>query len=183
MNNRGRVVILETERLVLRQLTEADAAFMLALLNDPAFVRFIGDRGVRTLDEARGYFAGGALASYARNGFGLYLVERKPEGTPVGICGLVRRDGLGDVDLGYAFLPAFRGQGYAFEAAAAVLAHGRQALGLPRIVAIVSPDNERSIRLLERLGMRFERMVRLPGDSEEIKLFGPGASFVPTFTL
>ncbi|MCC7360330.1 MAG: GNAT family N-acetyltransferase [Anaerolineales bacterium] len=178
-----RVVVLETERLALRQLTEADAAFMLALLNDPAFVRFIGDRGVRTLDEARGYLASGTVASYARNGFGLYLVERKPEGTAVGICGLVKRDGLDDVDLGYAFLPAFRGRGYALEAAAAVLAHARQALGLKRIVAVVSPGNERSIRLLERLGLRFERMVQLPGDDDAIKLFGPSEPIVPPFTV
>jgi RimJ/RimL family protein N-acetyltransferase len=165
------MTVLETERLALRELTAGDAEFVLELLNDPAFIRYIADRGVRTLEQAREYILDGPVASYARNGFGLWLAVLKAGGTPAGICGLLRREGLQDVDVGYAFLPRYRGQGYAFEAAAAVLDYGRQALGLRRIVAIVSPDNARSIRLLEKLGLQFERMVRLPGDDEEIKLF------------
>jgi len=162
---------LETERLRLRELTAEDAPFMLALLNDPDFIRYIADRGVRTEEQAREYIAKGPAASYAANGFGLLRVGLKGDETPIGVCGLIKREGLDDPDVGYAFLPAYRAQGYAHEAARAVLAHGREALGLKRIVAIVSSDNERSIRLLEKLGMRFERMVTLPGDDEEIKLY------------
>lgn len=163
--------ILETERLILRQLTVDDAPFMLGLLNEPSFIRFIADRGVRTLDAARAYIQDGYIASYAHHGFGLYLTELKATGEPLGLCGLVRRDGLDDVDLGYAFLPAYWSRGYASEAAAAVLDYARTTLGLARLVAIVSIDNDRSIKLLERLGFQFERMIRLPGDDEEIKLF------------
>jgi RimJ/RimL family protein N-acetyltransferase len=163
--------VLETERLRLRELTAEDAPFILELLNDPDFIRYIADRGVRTEAQAREYIAKGPAASYAANGFGLLLVQLKHEGTPIGVCGLIRREGLEDVDVGFAFLPAYRVKGYAHEAARAVLAHGREALGLGRIVAIVSPDNERSIRLLEKLGMRFEQMVTLPGDDEEIRLY------------
>jgi RimJ/RimL family protein N-acetyltransferase len=163
--------VLETERLVLRHLMAGDAAFMLRLLNEPSWLRFIGDRGVRTLEEARAYIARGPGASYERFGFGLDLVELKGEGTPVGLCGLVKRDALEDVDIGFAFLPEFWGRGYAHEAAAAVLEYAARVLGLRRVAAITDPDNESSIRLLEKLGLSFERMIRLPGDDEEIKLF------------
>ena len=163
--------IIETERLLLRRQTLDDAPFILALLNEPSFIRFIVDRGVRTLEATREYINSGPLASYARHGFGLYLTVLKATGEPLGICGLVRRDGLDDVDLGYAFLPAHWGKGYASEAAAAVLDYARRALGLARLAAIVSVDNDRSIKLLERLGFQFERLIRLPGDDEEIKLF------------
>jgi RimJ/RimL family protein N-acetyltransferase len=163
--------ILETERLVLCQLTVDDAPFILGLLNEPSFIRFIADRGVRTLAAAREYIQNGPMASYARHGFGLYLTALKETGEPLGMCGLVRRDGLDDVDLGYAFLPAHWGHGYAFEAAAAVLDYACRVVGLRRLVAIVSVDNDRSIKLLDRLGFQFERMIRLPGDDEEIKLF------------
>lgn len=165
------MIVLETERLVLRHLGPHDADFIVALLNDPAFLRFIGDRNVRTADDARGYIQNGPVESYARNGFGLYLVERRDDGTPLGMCGLLKREVLNDVDIGFAFMPAFRGAGYAREAAAATVQHARDALGLPRVVAIVSPDNEASIGLLERLGFAFERWVRMSADEDEIKLF------------
>lgn len=163
--------VIETERLVLRQLTVDDAPFILGLLNEPSFIRFIADRGVRTLEAAREYIHSGPMASYARHGFGLYLTMLNETNEPLGLCGLVRRDGLDDVDLGYAFMPAYWGKGYASEAAAAVLDYARRALGLTRLVAIVSVDNDRSINLLKRLGFQFERLIRLPGDDEEIKLF------------
>lgn len=165
--------VLDTPRLVLRRLEPGDADFILALLNDPDWLRFIGDRGVRTPDDARAYLLRGPIASYARHGFGLWRVERKEDGAPAGICGLVDRDGLDDVDVGFAFLPAFRGKGYAFEAASATLAHARDALGLSRVLAIVSPDNARSIALLEKLGLRFERTMTLPGDDEEVGVYAP----------
>ncbi len=167
-------VVVDTDRLVIRRLTLDDAEFIVGLLNQPSFLRFIGDKGVRTLDDARDYLLKGPLGSYDRFGFGLYLVALKDSAAPIGICGLLKREALDDVDVGFAFLPDFWSQGYAFEAAAAVLAHGRRDLGLGRIVAIVTPDNDRSIALLERLGMRFERLVRLADDATELKLFASG---------
>lgn len=163
--------VLETSRLILRRQSPDDAGFVLELLNDPAWLRNIGDRGVRTVEGAAAHIRSGAMASYARYGFGLYLAELKEGGVPAGICGLIKRDGLDDVDLGFAFLPAFRGQGLAREAAAATLEYGMKTLALRRVVAITVVDNQPSIRLLEQLGMRFERMVRLPGDTEELRLF------------
>lgn len=164
------VTIVETERLRLRQLTLDDAPFVVELLNDPAFLRFIGDKGVRTLDDARNYLLNGPLNSYARHGFGLYLTELR-DGGAIGMCGLVKRETLQDVDIGFAFLPQFGARGYALESAAAVMAHARNALGIARVVAIVSPGNEGSIRLLGKLGLKFERMIRMSAAEPEIKLF------------
>jgi RimJ/RimL family protein N-acetyltransferase len=168
------MTVLETERLTLRRLTEEDAPFMLALLNEPSFLRFIGDRKVRTLDDARSYILKGPVEMYERHGHGLYLTSLKPEGTPIGMCGLIKRDGLADVDIGFAFLPAFWGRGYAFEAASAVLADGQAGLGLRRIVAITAQDNQSSIRLLERIGLNFERRIQLNGEGPELNLFAWG---------
>ncbi len=157
-------------------MTPADAAFILQLVNDADFLRHIGDRGVRTDDDARRYIETGPLASYARHGFGLWLVERRADRVPIGMCGLLKRDTLADVDIGFAYLPAWRGQGYALEAAQAVMEHGRRVLALPRIVAIVSPDNAGSIRLLGKLGLVFERRVDLNGDGRETSLYVPAAT-------
>ena len=162
---------LETERLRLRPLTEEDARFMFELLNDPSFIRNIGDRKVRTLEGAKTYISDGPVASYAKNGFGLYLVELKESHEPMGICGLIRRNTLNDVDIGYAFLPKFWSKGYAFEAALAIKEYARDTIGLKRMVAVVDPENQSSIRLLEKLGMRFEKMVRLSADDIELILF------------
>ena len=148
-----------------------DAPFMLALLNEPSFIRNIGDRGVRTEEHARAYIADGPLASYARHGFGLCAVTLADEPSPIGICGLLRREALPDPDIGFAFLPPYWGKGYAFEAASAVLAHARGALRMPRLLAIVNPDNAGSIRLLEKLGFGFERPIRLSDREPELKLF------------
>ncbi len=135
----------------LRRLQPSDGAFMLALLNDPGFLRFVGDREVRSEAQAVDYLQRGILRSYAEHGFGMYLCERRDDGAPMGICGLVKRDSLPDFDLGYALLAPFAGHGYALEAAAAIVAEASQRQ-LPRILAIVQPDNARSIRLLEKLG-------------------------------
>lgn len=162
--------ILDTERLALRELNDGDAAFTLELLNSPGWIRFIGDRGMRTEDEARDYLAKGPIDMYRRLGFGLYAVLRKGDATPIGMCGLIKRDNLDDVDIGFAFLDRHAGQGYAFEAAKAVMSHAREVLGIQRIVAITSVDNERSIRLLEKIGLRFEKLIPMKG--EEVKLFG-----------
>ena len=164
--------VLTTGRLLLRHLDDDDASFLVKLMNDPDWLRYIGDRGVRTLDDARGYVATGPGAMYARYGYGLYAVERRDEPGPIGICGLVRRDWLEDADLGFAFLAAFRGAGYAHEAAAGTLEHARTALGLERVLAIVSPANEASIRLLAKLGMTFQRMARPAPDAGEVCVYG-----------
>jgi RimJ/RimL family protein N-acetyltransferase len=163
--------VIETERLNLREVNESDAAFILELLNDPDFMRNVADRGVRTLEDARRYVAERFTAAYRRDGFGFWLVEPKGSGVPAGICGLVKRDTLPGVDVGYAFLPPFRSKGYAYESASAVVAHARDALGLKRIFAIVNPENAVSIRVLEKLGMKFERMVSLSPDEPEVRLF------------
>jgi RimJ/RimL family protein N-acetyltransferase len=168
--------ILETERLVLRQITTDDAAFILELLNDPSWIRFIGNKGVRTLDDARAYIRRVPMASYERHGFGLYLTAIKESGVPIGMCGLVKRDALDDVDIGFAFLPQYCGQGYAFEAAAAALAHGKRTLGLARIVAITSPDNHSSVRLLHKIGLKYERTLWLEVLGGETRLFSEGAT-------
>lgn len=166
--------VLETERLILRRLGAGDEAFMLELLNEPSFVRNIGDKGVRTLADAGRYLSNGPLASYERFGFGLYLVELRETAAAVasiGICGLVRRDTLPDVDIGFAFLPAYWSKGYAVESAAAVMTYARETLRLKRLLAITAPDNEGSIRVLQRIGFTFDRMMRLAGDNKEIRLF------------
>jgi RimJ/RimL family protein N-acetyltransferase len=167
----SRPAVLVTARLRLRHLTPDDAEFLVELLNDPAFVANIGDRGVRTPADAVGYVEKGPGASYARHGFGLYLVELAATGTPIGLCGLVKRDALPDVDVGFAFLPAFRAHGYALEASEAVLAEARDRVGLARLVAIVKPGNAPSARLLLKLGMHLEGHVRLPHDPAELELY------------
>jgi RimJ/RimL family protein N-acetyltransferase len=163
--------IVTTERLHLRQLVIADAPFILELLNQPAFIRFIGDRGVRTVTDAERYISQGPLESYTRHGFGLYLVELKTDQTPLGMCGLIKRDTLPDVDIGYAFLSKFWAHGYAREAATAVLGYAEETLKLKRVVAIVTPDNERSIHLLEQIGLKFERTLPEPKEHANLSLY------------
>jgi RimJ/RimL family protein N-acetyltransferase len=164
--------VLETDRLIVRQLSPEDAEFIFKLLNEPSWLRFIGDKGVRTIEDARAYILNGPVEMYSRLGFGLYLVELKEEGVSIGMCGLIKRDTLEDVDIGFAFLPEYWSRGYAYEAASAVMAYGGSALGLNRIVAITSVDNDSSAKLLKKLGFRFEEMVKLSNESEEIRLFG-----------
>lgn len=167
--------ILETERLVLRHLSVGqDEEFILRLLNEPSFLQYIGDKKVRNLADAGKYLVEGPIASYEKNGFGLFLVQLKDTLESVGICGLLKRESLPDVDVGFAFLPEFWNKGYAFESAAAVLDYGRDALHLDRIVAITDPTNEASARLLEKLGLQFERMITSE-KGEQIKLFTPVA--------
>jgi [ribosomal protein S5]-alanine N-acetyltransferase len=162
---------ITTTRLLLRSFTLDDAPFIVELLNDPAWLRFIGDRGVRTEDDARTYLRERVLAHEAAHGFALGMVALH-DATPIGMCGLIRRETLPDVDLGYAFLPAYRGQGFAREAAAAWLARGFDVLGLQRIVAFTDPDNAASGRVLEAIGMRFEQRLRLAGYDGDSLLYG-----------
>ncbi|WP_429166770.1 GNAT family N-acetyltransferase [Aeromonas rivipollensis] len=159
-----------SERLALRELTTADAPFILELLNDGDFHRYIGDRGVRTLSDAEEYIQQGPAVSYARYCHGLYLVVRREDEARIGICGLIKRDTLPCEDIGYAFLPAYRGQGYGIEAARAALQDGRERLGIERVIAIVTPGNERSVALLGKLGLVRSRLVRLSEDADECLL-------------
>lgn len=170
-SDRPRAEVAATERLRIRRLDAGDVAFLVRLVNEPAWIRYIGDKHVRSVEDARRYLEQGPLAMYGRFGFGLYAVELRETRAPIGMCGLIRRDALPDVDLGFAFLPEHWRSGYAFEAATAVMAHGRTAFGLRRIVAVLSRDNDRSRRLLVRLGFRFERTVRLSPEDEELDLY------------
>lgn len=165
-------MIIESDRLALRRIELEDAEFILDLLNQPSFLRFVGDRGVRSVGGAREYIRTGPQASYDRFGFGLYLTELKESGIPIGICGLLKRDSLEDVDLGFAFLPQFWSKGYALESASSVTAYARRSLGLQRIVAVVDPSNSASLKLLEKLGFEFERSMRLSPDAAELSLYG-----------
>jgi RimJ/RimL family protein N-acetyltransferase len=160
--------ILETERLRLRTVTAGDAPFYLELVNDPAFIEHIGDRGIRTLDDASRAIAEGPAAMQEERGHALYVVELREENVAIGMCGLIKRDTLDDVDIGYAFLPAWRGQGYAYESARAVLAYA-PTLGISRVVAITSPENIASNQLLQKLGLRFQYFTQLTPE-------GPGSN-------
>lgn len=163
--------ILETERLILREIVESDDAFVLDLLNQPSFIKYIGNRNVRNLEQARAFIENRYRKSYAENGFGLYAVELKETNEPIGFCGFVKRDGLPDADLGFAFLPQFERRGFAFESAAAVMKYGRETLNLQRVLAITTQTNESSIKLLNKLKFKFDGLIKLPNDSEELNLF------------
>ena len=165
--------VLETTRLRLRRLTPDDAPFILGLLNDPLFLRFVGDKGIRTVEGARDYIVTGPMASYATHGFGLYHVSLKETGAPIGMCGLLKRETLEDVDVGFAYLPQFGGQGYATEAAIGTMQYGRTVLGLKRIVAITAPDNLASQNVLRKIGLHHERTIRLPVYKDDSFLFTP----------
>lgn len=162
--------VARTPRLILRQLTPADASFMLVLLNSQGFIENIGDRGVRTLVQAKDYILNGPMKSYAECGFGFYAVVLAENGFTIGICGLIKRPTLDNVDIGYAFLPQYWGKGYAFEAAKAAFDLGKS-LDIERIVAIVSAHNGASKALLNKLGLQFEQCLQLSPDDEPVELF------------
>ena len=166
------MIVLETERLRLRHLDpDTDVEFILRLVNEPPFIRYIGDKGVRTVADARRYITDGPQKSYDVNGYGLYKVELKGDFTPIGMCGLVKRDTLPDADIGFAFLESYWNQGYAYESAAAVMTYARDTLGMDRILAITTPDNIASGKLLNKIGLRFARLIKLTEDSPEVKLY------------
>lgn len=163
-------MILETKRLRLRELTLNDAEFIYKLVNDPSWLEHIGDKQVRNLNDAKNYITSGPQAMYQKHGFGLYLTELKENNTPIGLCGLIKRDTLNDVDIGYAFMPEFWGQGYAYEAISTTLEYGKDKFKLNRIVAIVSPQNHPSIKLLEKIGMIQEDRIKLSPEANEVIL-------------
>ena len=164
--------ILDTPRLALREFTLDDAPFIVELVTDPAWLRFIGDRGVRDETTACAYLQNGPMAMYAKHGLGLYRVAIKAGDIPIGMCGLIKRDNVADIDIGFAYLPDYRRAGYGFEAAQAMLAYGRDQLGLRRIIATTHVDNTASIALLKRLGLRFEQRVPAHLGDSEVNLFG-----------
>lgn len=163
--------ILQTERLQLRWFTLADTPLMYAIWNDPAFVRFVGDRGIETLEMAETAMRDGPLHLYEKYGYGPFRVTQRSDGANAGVCGLYRRENLDAPDIGFAFLPDYRGMGLGYESSCAVLRHARDELELPRVSAIVSPQNMASVRLLEKLGLRFADSVRMPGDDEDVSLY------------
>ncbi len=163
--------MLETKRLILREIVAQDAEFIYDLVNQPSFVKYIGNRNVHSVETAGDFIETRYRKSYADNGFGLYLVELKENNAPIGICGFVRRDTLPDADIGFAFLPQFERKGYAFESADAVMKYGRDALKLEKVLAITTQDNHASGKLLEKLGFKFENLIKQPSDDAELKLF------------
>lgn len=170
-------MIFETERLELHQVRPSDAEFVLNLLNSPGWIKYIGDKGIKTLAHATDYILMGPIKSYRQNGFGLWLVKLKGTGTPIGLCGLIKRSYLEDVDIGFAFLPEYIGKGYGYEAAKATLDLAQSIYHLKRVVAITSKDNVASIALLKKLGLHFEKMVLIPNDPNELNFFATGKEF------
>ncbi|SHN43750.1 GNAT family N-acetyltransferase [Chitinophaga sp. CF418] len=165
------MLVCETSRLIVRQFTIDDAPFIFRLLNTDIWLTYIGDRNIRGLNDARNYLVNGPLLSYDRYGFGLYLVALKDEHTPIGMTGLIKRNGLEEVDIGFAFLPEYTGKGYAFEAASAVMDYALTTLHLTRIAAITTEKNEHAISLLKKIGLHHEKMVHLPGSSTAFMYF------------
>ena len=165
------MTLLETERLLINMITQDDASFLYALMNDKDWILNIGDRGIRTIEDAEDFIKTRFFKSYKENGFGFYSMVIKDTLEMIGIVGLVNREGLEHIDIGYGILPEFRGQGFAYEATKAVYDYSQDTLKLKKIVAIVNPDNIRSIKLLQKLGLNFEKMVRLPDEDNDIKLF------------
>jgi RimJ/RimL family protein N-acetyltransferase len=165
-------IVIETERLILRKFTLKDAPFLLELVNTPAWLQFIGDRNVHTVEEAENYLRNGNLKSYVEHGFGFYLVAIKENKEAIGMCGLVKRDSLDDIDIGFAFLPNSIGKGYGYEAASATLDYALNILKLGRIIAIVDPQNTSSIALIKKIGLQYEKMVQLSHKDIELMLFG-----------
>lgn len=165
--SKGRL-ITETERLIIREMTTDDAAFVLELINTPKFHRYIADRGVRTVEDAKPYIEERFLANYRRHGYSMYAVCLK-DGTSIGNCGFVRRDTLPGPDIGFAFLPEYEGQGYGFESSQELLRYGREELGFTEVFAITSLDNDASVGLLEKLGFRFQDII--DNDGEKLNLF------------
>ena len=170
-NKSNSETLIETERLVLRRLTVDDAPFMLRLLNEPSFIKNIGDRNVRTLEDARAYIADFPLASYAQFGYGPYLAQEKESRAGIGICGLRKRAIFDAPDIGYALLPEYCGRGYALEASKGLMSYAKNTLGLTHMFGVVNQDNAPSIRLLEKLGFTYLKNVRLEQESKEVNLF------------
>lgn len=164
-------VKINTERLLIQAMTIIDAGFMLQLMNTPTWINHIGNRQIYDNTAASNYIVNNIINSYNVNGFGLYLVKTKPDNKAIGICGIVKREGLAIPDLGFALLPTYTGKGFATEASKAIVAYARDHLGLSELAGITKLDNKASISVLEKVGMSFQRMIQLPQDSAEFALF------------
>lgn len=164
--------VIETQRLILREFTLDDADFIITLLNSPGWLKYIGTRNISSIEDAEKYITEKLRASYQKNGYGFYLVEDKTNGSSIGMCGMVKREGLDDVDIGFALLPEYEGKGYAYEAARATMTYAKDTVKLNRIAAITVPYNTSSIKLLEKIGLKLEKMISLQDDKEELMLFG-----------
>ena len=162
---------IQTERIELRLITEADAAIVLAVMNDPDFIRYVSDRGLRTEEDAAWYIREKILPGIERDGFGMCVVQLRDSAVPIGTCGIFKREPADEPELGFAFVPEFRGRGFALEAAKALMAYGRDTLKFSKIIAATNPNNNSSIKLLEKLGMRFERMIFDIPSNSEMKVF------------
>ena len=165
-------LILETDRLKLREFGLDDTKFIIELVNSPGWLKFIGDRNIKTKADAKNYLKYGPMKSYLENGYGLFMVEKKDDNTPIGMCGIIRRDNLEHPDIGFAFLPSYNGQGYAYEIASATLEYAKKVLKIPEILAITVGDNVKSIALLEKIGLKFIKKIHLKDDKEELLLYG-----------
>ena len=163
--------ILETERTILREVVEMDAEFILDLINQPSFIKYIGDRNIRTVEEARIYAKERMIISYEQFGFGMYLIELKKDKTPIGVCGFVKREDLPYADIGFALLPEYEGKGFALETSDAILKYGKEKLGFDKVLAITTQNNIGSMKLLEKLGFSFEKLTKSPHADEELNLF------------
>lgn len=169
--------ILETERLLLRQFIITDTKFIVDLVNSPGWLEFIGDRNIKTEESAKEYLENGPLKSYGINGFGLYLVEMKTGRIPIGMCGIIKRDYLEHPDIGFAFLPEFTGKGFAYEIADATMDFARKTLKLTDILAITISGNKRSIKLLEKIGLKFSKTINDPNSNEQLLLYSNQSRF------
>ena len=166
------MIIAETKRLIIAKMTLDDAPFMLELLNTPNWIKYIGDRNVKTVDEAKTYMTNGVLKSYKESGFGFYKLLLKEENNKIiGTCGLVKREQLENVDIGFAMLPGYEGKGFGMEASLEIMSLAKNLFRLPKIAAIVQPNNPNSIKLLEKLGLSFEKKVKPFDDGAELLLF------------
>lgn len=164
-------IVFETERLNIRPFTLQDTAFIIELVNSEGWLKYIGDRNIKTTTDAEAYLSNGPIKSYSQHNFGLWMVELKNSQTPIGMCGLIKRDTLANPDIGFAFLPAFEKQGYAFEAAQATMQYATHVLKLATVLAITLPENNSSIKLLNKIGLQFVAPITMPGDDEKLMLF------------
>lgn len=163
--------IISTSRLELREICEDDAPFILELLNTPSWLKFIGDRNLHSIEDAKKYIINRLIPSYRIFGFGFYLTKLTENNTSIGICGIVKRDFLEHIDIGFAFLPQYEGKGYGYESASAVMEYAQKTLEITTIAGITNSNNKSSIALLEKLGLKFQKMILLPNETEEIMLF------------
>ena len=162
---------LKTERLILSEFTKIDAPFFYELANDPDFIKYIGDRNVNSISDAEKYIADNIIPSYTLHGFGFYIVRLKENGASIGMCGLIKRDWMDYVEIGFAFLTEYRGKGYAIESSIVTKKYAKENIGISTLSAITDVNNEKSGNLLNRLGLEFSRLINYPGVNKKCRLY------------